>query len=86
MKLREMQRNPGILPFLSAKLIPKGGSSLRNKKEDKIAALQLPPVGLMNVPYGGIIGDPLGSYTGRPVNEFGIPEEDMLPVQDADDL
>ena len=86
MKTKRMQRNPGILPFLSAKLMRKGGSELRIKKDDKIAALQFPPLGLMNVPYGGIIGDPLGSYTGVPVYEDGIAKADALPVQDADDL
>ena len=58
----------------------KGGSDLRIKKEDKIAALQLPPLGLMNVPYGGIIGDPFGSYTGL------VKDPNEKPVQDADDL
>ena len=67
------------------KLIPKGGSDLK-KKEDKIGALQLPPLGLMHVPYGGIIGDPLGSYTGVPVFDEEITGEDTIPVQDADDL
>ena len=59
---------------------------MREKKEDKIASLQMPPLGLMNVPFGGIIGDPLGSYTGIPIFDEEIPEEDAIPVQDADDL
>ena len=67
-------------------LIGKGGSELRKEKEDKIGALQLPPLGMPIAPLGGIMTDPLGSYTGRPYYEDPIPEEDVLPVQDADDL
>ena len=46
----------------------------------------LPSMELPGMPPDRIVADLMGSYTGLPLWRDGIPSEDMVPVQDADDL